>query len=154
MKHARTICTSTFLQCLHLQHIHESIITILYLQPYLTVSVHKDILHHLYKDISMVVHLLSFLLASLRNEILQSSLPTSLQSRFLRLSLLVSLQNGILQSSPLTSLQSKLGLTSLLTFLWKIFLRCLYKDLPTVTPIPSKPEILYFTIYLGIYDYT
>ena len=28
-----------------------------------------------------------------------------------------------------------------MTSLWKIFLRRLYEDIPTVTPIPSKPEM-------------
>ena len=55
-------------------YLHEVVITILWLQLSLIVSVHKDIPHHLYKCISMVVHILSSLPASLRNEILQSSL--------------------------------------------------------------------------------
>ena len=83
LKHAGTTSTSTFLQYLCLQHIHKAVITILCLQPSLTVSVHENVLHHLYKDISTVVHLLSSLLASLRTKILQSSLLTSLRNTFL-----------------------------------------------------------------------
>ena len=95
MKHTGTTSTSTFLQGLFLQYLHKVVITILCLQPSLTVSVHKDILHHLYEGISTVIHLLSSLLASLRGEILQSSLLTSLRNKFRRLSLPVSLWNEI-----------------------------------------------------------
>ena len=49
------------------------------------------------------------------------------------------MQNGIIRSSPLASLESKFVLASPLISLWKISLRRLYKDIPTVTPIPSKP---------------
>ena len=68
---------------------------------------------------------------------LQLSLRTSQLDEFLRPSLLMSLRSGILQSSLLTSLQSNFVPTSL----WKIFLRCLYKDIHTVMGIPSKPKI-------------
>ena len=135
--------TSTLIQGLFLQYLHETIITILCLRRlykiistilYLLsslqvcppVSLLEDIIHHLYKSISMIGHLLL-------------SLLTSLQSEFLRLSLLVSLRSGILQSSLLISLQSKCVLTSPLVSLWKIFLRCLYKNIPTVTRIHSNP---------------
>ena len=47
----------------------------------------------------------------------------------------------ILQSSLLASLQSKFLQSSLLTSLRNIFLQCLYKDIPIVTYIPSKPKI-------------
>ena len=70
------------------------------------------------------------------------SLLTFLQSELLGPSLLMALRSGILQSSLLTSLQSKFILTSPLAPLWKIFLRRLYKDIPTVTRIYSKPEII------------
>ena len=78
-------------------------------------SVHEDALHHLYEDIYTAIHLLSYLLVSLRS--------------------------GLLWSSLLISLQSNFALSSPLTSLWKIFLRHLYEDIPTVTPIPSKPEM-------------
>ena len=141
VKHNGTTSTSTFLQCLFTQYLHEAVITILCLQISLTVSVHDDILHHLYEGISTVVHLLSSLLAPLRSEILRSSLLTSLRNKFLRLSPLASLQSKFVLASPLASLRSNFVLASPLTSLWKIFLRCLYKDIPTVTPIPSKPEM-------------
>ena len=88
-------------------------------------SIREDILHHLYKRISMVILLLV-------------SLHTSLLDEFLQPSLLESLRSEILQSSLLTSLQSKFVLTSL----WKLFLQRLYKDILTVTTIPSKPEMI------------
>ena len=53
----------------------------------------------------------------------------------------MSLRSGILQSSLPTSLRNKFVLASPLASLWKIFLRRLYEDILTVTPIPSKPEI-------------
>ena len=104
----------------------------------------EDILHHLHNDTSTVVHVLSSLLMYLRNEILRSSLFMSLQSKFQQLSLLVCLRKGFLQSSPytITSIQSKPELGSKLTSLRKLFLQHLYKDIPTITPIPSKPETL------------
>ena len=57
------------------------------------------------------------------------------------MSLLVSLRSVIIRSSLLVSLQNNFALISSLTSLWKIFLRRLYEDIPTVTPIPSKPEM-------------
>ena len=39
------------------------------------------------------------------------------------------------------SLQSIVILTFPLTPIWKTFLRRLYEYIPTVTPIPSKPEM-------------
>ena len=138
-----------FTQCLH-----EVVITVLCLQPFLPMSVHKNNPHHLYEDIYTAIHILSYLLVSLRIEILQPSILMSLQSELLRLSLivslrsgilrsslLVSLQSGIIRSSPLTFLQSIFILASPLTFLRKMFLRRLYEDIPTVTIIPSKPGI-------------
>ena len=106
--------------------------------------IHEDILHHLHDDTSTVVHVLSSLLMYLRNKILQSSLLMSLWSKLLQSFLLLSLRTGFLQSSPLTitSIQSKPELGYPLTFLRKLFLQHLYKDIPTITPIPSKPEIL------------
>ena len=96
-------------------------------------------------ETSLRIYLLWSLLTSLRCEVLQPSLRTSLRSKFLRSSLLVSLRSGILQSSLLASLRSgtlQLSLlTSLPVCLWNIFLQCLYKDIHTVTFIPSKPEI-------------
>ena len=77
-------------------------------------------------------------MASLRSKFIRSSLLVSLWDDDLRSSLLTSLRSGNLQSSLL---QSKFVLASPLTSLWKIFLRRLYKDILTVTPIPSKPEI-------------
>ena len=53
----------------------------------------------------------------------------------------MSLRNVIIRSSLLVSLQSNFALAYPLTSLWKIFLRRLYEDIPTVTPIPSKPEM-------------
>ena len=53
----------------------------------------------------------------------------------------MSLRSVVIRSSLLVSLQSNFALTSPLISLWKIFLRRLYEDIPTVTPIPSKPEI-------------
>ena len=75
------------------------------------------------------------------SEIIQSSLLTSIQSKFLQLPLLVSIRSGILQSFLLVSLQNKILLSSLLMSLWNIFLRRLYKDIPTVTPTLSKLEM-------------
>ena len=83
----------------------------------------------------------SSLLTSLRSKFLPSSLLVSLRYGFLLLSLLVSLRCGFLQSSLLVSLQSIFILTSPLTPLWKTFLRRLYEDIPSVTPIPLKPEM-------------
>ena len=153
MKHNGTTSTSTFLQCLFIQYLHKVVITILCLQPFLLISVHEDTLHHLYKDIYTVIHLLSSLLTSLRSEIPRPSLLTSLRSKLLQVYLLVFLRNGIIRSSLLVSLQSgtkrsyalaslrsKFLLASPLTSLWKIFLQRLYEDIPTVTPIPSKPQ--------------
>ena len=145
-KHTGLTSTSTFLQGLFLQYLHKAVITILCrcrlyegistvvylllsLQISLQVSIHEDILHYLYESISKIVHLLLFLLTSLRCEVIQTSL-------------LVSLRSGILQSSLLTSLQSKFIFISLLVCLWKLFLRCLYKNISTITCIHSKPEIL------------
>ena len=133
VKHNTTINTSTFLQCLFVQYLHEVVITILCLQPSLTVSVHKDILHHLYEGIYTVVHLLSSRITTLRSEILRLSLLTSLQIKFLRLSLLMSLRGVVIQSSLLVSLRSNFALTSPLTTLWKIFLRRLYEDMRRTT---------------------
>ena len=120
--------TSTFLQGLLLQYLHEAVITIVCLQVSLPVSLHNNILHHLYKGIYTVVCLLLSLLTSLRSELLQSSL-------------LVSLRSEILQSSLFVFLRSKYLQSPILAFLWNIFLQRLYKDIPMVTPIPSKPEI-------------
>ena len=78
--------------------------------------VHEDALRHLYENPYVVIHLQPSLLTFLRNAIILSSL--------------------------LVSLQSNLTLTSLLTSLWKICLLRLYEDIPTITPIPSKPEIV------------
>ena len=120
--------TSTFLQGLLLQYIHKVVTNIVCLQPYLPVSLHEKNLCHLHKGISTIVCLLLFLLTSLRSE-------------FLQLSLLVSLRSEILQLSLLTSLRSKFLRSSILASLWNIFLQRLYKDVPTVTLIPSKPEM-------------
>ena len=128
------ISISTFLQGLILQYLHKAIINIGCLQPSLPVSLYENILCHLYKGISTVMCLLSPLLTSLRGESLRSSL-------------LISLMSVNLQSSLLTSLRSKFLQSSLLASLWNIFLRCLYKDIPTVTPIPSKPEIFVQSIH-------
>ena len=128
VKHNETTSTSTFLQCLFTQYLHKVAITILCLQLFLQINVHADALRHLYKDPHTVIHL-------------QPSLLTSLRSEFPRPPLLTSLWNKFLQLSLLVSLQSNFPLMSLLTSLWKIFLRRLYKDIPTVTPIPSKPEM-------------
>ena len=144
MKHTGTTSTRTFLQSLFLQYLHKAVITILYIQPSLPVSVHEDILRHFYEGIYTVTHLLLSLLISLRSKILQSSLLTSLQNKLLQSSLLVSLQNIVIRSSPLASLQSKFLRSSLLASLWNIFLPCLYKDISTITPIPSKPEFIAF----------
>ena len=54
----------------------------------------------------------------------------------------MSLRSVIIRSSLLVSLRSNFALASPLTSLWKIVLRCLYEDIPTVTPIPSKPEMI------------
>ena len=62
--------TSTFLQGLFLQYLHEAVITIVYLQSSLPVSLHEDILRHLYEGISTVVCLLLSLLTFLRSEFL------------------------------------------------------------------------------------
>ena len=83
----------------------------------------------------------SSLLTSLQSEFLPSSLLVSLQYGFLLLSLLASLRCGFLQSSLLVSLQSIFIQTSPLTPMWKTFLRRLYEYIPTVTPIPLKPEM-------------
>ena len=77
----------------------------------------------------MVVFLLSPLLTSLRSKLLQSSLLTSLRIEFLWSSLRTSLRSDFLQLSLPTSQ-------------WSIYLRLLYKDIPTVIPIPPKPEVL------------
>ena len=134
-----------FLQCLYklqglsLQYLHKAIITVLcllclyknisidlrlllLLQISLQMSLREDILHHLYKGISTIMRLLL-------------SLHISLRSEFLQPSLLVSLRSEIIQLSVLTSLPSKFVLSAL----WKLFLRRLYKDILTVTDIPSKP---------------
>ena len=50
--------TCTFLQSLFLQHLHEAVMSIVCLQPYLLVSLHEDILRDLYKGFSTVVYLL------------------------------------------------------------------------------------------------
>ena len=120
--------TSTFLQGFFLHYLHKALITIVCLQPSLPVSLHKNILHHLYKGISTVVCLLMSILKSLRSEFLQSSLFVPLRSEILQSSLLASLWSTFLQSSLFASL-------------WNIFLRRFYKDMLTVTPIPSKPEM-------------
>ena len=120
--------TSTFLQGLFLQYLLEVVITIVCLQLSLSVSLHDNILCHLYQGIYKVVSILSSLLSSLRSEFLRSSILTSVRNGFLRSSLLLSLRREFLQSSLLTSL-------------WNIFLRRLHKDIPTVTPIPSKSEM-------------
>ena len=155
------LCITLFIQGLFLQYLNKTVVTILYLhylykdistdvhlllslQMSLQVSLHGDILRNLYGSISTIVHLLLSLFTSLICEVLRPSLRASLQSKFLPSSLLVSLRSGILQSSLLTSL---------LGFLWNIFLQFLYKDIPTVTHISlkhqmivqgihSKPEIL------------
>ena len=108
VKHNGTTNTRTFLQCLFVQYLHEVVITIVCLQPFLPMSVHEDTLCHLYEDIYTVIHLLLSLLASLRSEIPGPSLLTSLQSKFLQLSLIVSLRNGTIRSSLLVSLQSEI----------------------------------------------
>ena len=122
VKHNKTKNTSTFLQCLFVQYLHKVVITILYLQPFVPMSVHEDTLRHLYEDIYTVIHLLSSLLTSLKSEIPRPSLRTPLRSKLLRLSLLVSLRSVIIRSSLLVSLQSNFVLASLLISLWKIFL--------------------------------
>ena len=70
---------------------------------------------------------------SLRSGILRKSLLDEI----LRSSLLRSLGSGILQSSLLTSLRSSF----VLTYLQKIILRRLYKDILMVMGIPPKPEM-------------
>ena len=69
------------------------------------------------------------------------SLLTSLRSGFLQSSLFVSLRSEFLQSSPHASLRSEFLQLSLLVSLWNIFLRRLYRDIYTVTSIPSKFEM-------------
>ena len=49
VKHNGTTSTSTFLQCLFTQYLHEVVITILCLQPFLQMYVHEDALRHLYE---------------------------------------------------------------------------------------------------------
>ena len=49
VKHNRTTSRSTFLQCLFTQYLHEVVITILRLQPFLQMYVQDDTLHHLYE---------------------------------------------------------------------------------------------------------
>ena len=138
-----------------LRHLYKGISTIIYLlsllQISLQVSLHEDILYHLYKDISTTIHLILSLLTSLRCEVIQPYLRLSLQSEVLRSYLLAPLSSEILQSSLLACLRSGTLwltlLTSLLTCLWKIFLRCLYKNIPTATFIPSKPEMFVQSIH-------
>ena len=72
------------------QYLHETVNTILSLQPSLMVFIHQDILHHLHDDSSTVVHILLSLLMYLRNDVIRSSLLSSLQSKFLRSSPCVS----------------------------------------------------------------
>ena len=120
--------TSTFLQSLLLQYLHKAIINIVCLKPSLLVYLHDNILRYFYKCIPTVVSLLSSLLVSLRSKLLQTSLLTSLRSKFL-------------QSLISTSLRSDFLRSSLLASQWSICLQRLYKDISTVTPIPSKPEI-------------
>ena len=80
------------------------------------------------------------LLTSLRSKIPRPSLLTSLRSRFLRLSLLVSLRSKKNpRPSLLMSLRRRFLQLSLLVSLRKIFLRHLYKDIPTVTLIRVSP---------------
>ena len=153
VKHNGTTSISTFQQCLFTQYLHEVVVTILCLQSFLQMHVHEEALRHLYKDPYTVIHLRLSLLTSIRSDFPQPSLLTSLRSKLLRLFLLVSLRIGVIRSSLLVSLRSNFVLASPLTSLWKIFLRCLYEDIPTITPIPSKPE-MFFTTYSGIYDYT
>ena len=57
VKHNGTTSTSTFLQCLFTQYLHEVTITILCLQPFLQIYVHEDALRHLYEDPYTVIHL-------------------------------------------------------------------------------------------------
>ena len=91
------------------------------------------ILRDLYKGISTVVYLLFSL---------QLSLQVSLQENILcRIYIDISTTAHLLLSL-LTPLQSKFVLTSPLAYLWKMFLRNLYEDIPTVTRIHSKSEIL------------
>ena len=78
VKQNGTTITSTFLQCLFVQYLHEVVITILCLQPFIPMSVHEDTLRHLYEATYTIIHLLSSLLTSLRSEIPQPSLLTSL----------------------------------------------------------------------------
>ena len=145
MKHTGTTSTSTFLQGLFIQYLHKAVITSLGLQPTLTVSVHEGNIYHLYKGIYTVVHLLSSLLTSLNYKFIPPSLHVSLQSEILQPFLFTSVISGVLQSSLLTSLKSgtlrSFLLTSLLVCLWNVFLRCLYEDIPTITSIPSRPEM-------------
>ena len=96
VKHNVTTSTGTFLQCMFTQYLHKAIITILCLQPSLTVSVHDAILHHLYEGISTVVHLLSSLLAPLRSEILRSSPLVSLRRKFVLASPFASLRSNFI----------------------------------------------------------
>ena len=99
--------TSTFIQGLFMQYLHKAVINTVYLQQYLSVSLHEDLPGHLYKDISTVVSLMSSLLATLRSELLQPSLRTSLRSEYLQSSLCTSLSSESLQSSLLASQWSK-----------------------------------------------
>ena len=102
--------TSTFLQCLFLQYLHKTIITILCLrhlykgistvvyllsslQFFLQISLQENILRCTYKGISTTVHLLLSLLTSLRCKVLQPSLHAYLQSEFLQSFLLASLRD-------------------------------------------------------------
>ena len=141
MKHNGATSTSTFRQCLFIQYLHKVVITILCLQPFLQMYVHEDALRHLYEDPYTVIHLQSSLLTSLRSEFPRLSLLMSLQNRFLQLSLLVSIRSIITRLSLLVSSRSNFALVCPLTSLWKIFRRRLYEDIPTVTPIPSKPKM-------------
>ena len=154
----------TFLQCLFLQYIYETVIIILCLrhlykgvsmvvylilslQLSLQMSPKENILRRIYKGISTTVHLLLYLLTFLRCKVLRPSLHASLQSKFLQSSLLASLQNDDQQSSLIVSLRSGTLWLSLLTSMWNIFVQCLQEDNPTVTSTPSKPEVFVQSIH-------
>ena len=131
---------STILQGLFLQHLHKRFTTVVYPQPSILLSLHDDVLHHLYQGIYPVVSLQPSLHMSLQDNILLHLYRCVSTIVSLWSSLLASLRSEFLQSSLFASLRSDFLRSSLLASLWNIFLRRLYRDISTVTSVPSKPE--------------